>query len=366
MSRAALVRPGPLRAALVSGPSFLSGEAGRASLPRRRFSRPLLFSLVLHLGIVAWLVGLSIHDVGPVPPPPLSIRFFASAPPAPRLVPLRERQAPFPREAPRPRPTPVPPLIVQAFEPAPREQPRPAPIRVEPDPPPIRVVDAAPAITIADEPPPPGAAGTPQMAPVQPSTLPQAGTGEEPEVALLVPGEARARGAGGGIAGKDLAPIPPSGDPDGPRRGSGAGGGPGGTGIAREKAFTATGLASYLSQRYGVSLLEASRLGSRTSDGARYALLLPALSEAYRSVPFRGRRRGAAGEAVESVQVDADAIVIRYRDGTLHVLAPTGDGLVALFVSSRGGASSGSKVREAERALAALHRFASGGAGREG
>lgn len=346
--------------------AVLALPAGPVSLARRRFSRPLLVSLFVHLGVVAWLVGLSINEVGPVQAPPLSIRFFASAPPAPRLVPLREPRAPIPREAPRPRPAPLPPLVVQAIEPAQREQPRPAPIRVEPDAPPIRVVDAAPAITIADEPPPSGAPGTPRVAPLQPSTSPQAGSGEEPEVAILVPGEARARGAGGGIAGTDLAPIPPSVDPAGPRRGTGAGGGPGGTGIGREKAFTAAGLASYLSRKYGVSLLEASRLGSRTSDGARYALLLPALSEAYRSVPFRGRRSGVAGETVESVQVDADAIVIRYRDGTLHVLAPTSDGLVALFVSSRGGASSGSKVQEAERALAALHRFGRGGAGSEG
>jgi hypothetical protein len=109
-----------------------------------------------------------------------------------------------------------------------------------------------------------------------------------------------------------------------------------------------------------VTLTDASRLGSRTSDGSRYALLVPALSEAYRSMPFHGRRQGAAGDPVESVQVDAQAIAIRYRDGTVHVLVPTSDGLVALYVSavSAGGRS---KVQEAERALAALQRLRGGG-----
>jgi len=339
--------------------AILEGGPEGGALSRRRFHRSLLFSLVLHLGLVSWLVTLMVTDIGPVPPPPLTIRFFASAPPAPPLVPLRDRQAPTPREALRPRTSPIPPLVAEAPEPAAREHLRPEPIRVEPDPLPIRVSDAAPEISIVDAAPlPPGAGGAPRMAPLGAETSPQAGNGEEPELEFLVPGRARVRGTGGGIAGRDLLPAAPSGDPGGSIKGAGGGGGADGTAIASERAFAGTGLASYFSERYGVTLMEASRLGSRTSDGARYALLVPALSEAYRAVPFRGRRRGGAGEAVESVQVDADAIAIRYRDGTLHVLAPTSDGLVALFVSSRAGASSRSKVQEAERALGVLHRFA--------
>jgi len=104
--------------------------------------------------------------------------------------------------------------------------------------------------------------------------------------------------------------------------------------------------------------VEAARLGQRTSDGARYSLLVPMLSEAYRRIGFRGAWRGAVGDAVESAQVSAGEVAIRYRDGTLHVIVPTKDGLVALYVSAGGpGASVRSKVDEAERALAALQRI---------
>jgi hypothetical protein len=337
--------------------------------PRRRIGRPLTVSVAAHLGLVAWVVTLSVLDVEPVGPPPMPVRFFAGAPPAPRLVPLRDRQEPAPAKTPPPRPAPIPALVVQAPEPVARERMaperlRPEPLRLAPEPPPIRVADAAPAIAIVDAPPAPDIGRTPTVAPVGALAAPRTGAGEEPELELLVPGKARERSAGGGIAGRDPLPDLPAGEPGGPaiRKGAGAG-----TGIESEKAFTATGLASFLSRRYGVTLKEASRLGSRSSDGARYALLVPALSEAYRAVPFRGRKRGEAGEGIESVQVDADAIAIRYRDGTLHVVAPTSDGLVALFVSSRPGAAPLSKVQEAERALGALHRLVREGAkGRAG
>lgn len=347
--------------------AILEGGPDGGALPRRRFRGFLLFSFVLHLGFLAWLLALVITEVGPIPPPPLTVRFVASAPPAPRLVPLRDRQEPIPLEAPRPRSSPIPPLVVEAPEPVAREPLRPSPIRVEPEPLPIRVSDAAPEISIVDVAPAPRAGGASRIAPLGAETIPQTGSGEEPELEFLVPGRARHRGTGGGIAGKDLVPAAPAGDPVAPMRGAGGGGGAEGAGIANEKVFAATGLASYFSQRYGVTLTEASRLGSRTSDGARYALLVPALSEAYRAVRFRGRRQGEAGEAAESVQVDADAIVIRYHDGTLHVLAPTSDGLVALLVSSGAGGTSRSKVQEAERALGVLHRFGRDGAkGRAG
>ena len=63
-------------------------------------------------------------------------------------------------------------------------------------------------------------------------------------------------------------------------------------------------------------------------------MLLPALSEACRKVGFRGRRTAPAGDPVESIQADGEVVVIRYRDGSAQVLAPTQDGLVALFVSA--------------------------------
>jgi len=84
--------------------------------------------------------------------------------------------------------------------------------------------------------------------------------------------------------------------------------------------------------------------------------VVPQLAEAYRAVGFRGRRAGPAGDPVESIQVDGESIAIRYRDGTVQVLAPTSDGLVALYVSAANSASL-SKVDEADRALAALQRL---------
>jgi len=128
----------------------------------------------------------------------------------------------------------------------------------------------------------------------------------------------------------------------------------GATTVLRRR-FSASGFLPDV-RKYGVTLMEASRLGARTSDGARYALVVPQLAEAYRSVGFRGRRAGPAGDPVESIQVDGESIAIRYRDGTVQVLAPTSDGLVALYVSAANSASL-SKVDEADRALAALQRL---------
>jgi hypothetical protein len=236
---------------------------------------------------------------------------------------------------------------------------------VEPEALPIRIADAAPDVRIQDL--PPAAPTATRLEPIGAHARPQIGTGEEPELAYLVPGERDTeRSRGGGLAGRDVAAIPPAGDPTGSiRRGEGHAPPQAGR-LGSEGAFAGTGLATFLGRKYGVTLTDASRLGSRTSDGARYALLLPALSEAYRSIAFRGRRHGAADDAVESLQVDADAIAIRYRDGTVQVLAPTADGLVALFVSSPDPGAT-SKVQEAERALLALQRFAreaaEGGAG---
>jgi hypothetical protein len=328
-------------------------------LARRRVGRAAALSLALHIAGGSWLLILGLMDVGPVPPPPLTIRFFAAPPPPPRLVPMREAHTPPPpRVAPQPAPAAIPPLAMAIPEP---ERPAPPPVQVEPAPPPIRVADVAPSVTVHDAAPPAPAAT--KLAPLGAHTTPQIGTGEEPDLVLLRPGEDRARSAGGEVAGRDQVSADGPGDPlGGIRRGGGEpGGGPGGAApLGSEGAFTGTGLASYLGRKYGVTLMDASRLGSRTSDGSRYALLVPALSEAYRSMPFHGRRRGAEGDPVESVQVDAQAIAIRYRDGTVHVLVPTADGLVALYVSA--GASNGrSKVQEAERALEALQRLQHGG-----
>jgi hypothetical protein len=334
--------------------AVLVGDGTIGALPPRRVSRSLGLSLAAHAVLGGWFVVLLLSGVEPVPPPPLTIRFFAQAPPPPEMVPLREESEPPPPPRPVPPPADTPPLIVQPPPPPAEPRPEPEPLRLEPEPPPIRVADAAPEIAVHDI--APGSSEGPALAPLGAVTTPQAGAGEEPSLAFLTPGE-RVRSSGGGIAGRDRIAVPPSGDPLGSIRRGGKDGPGGGDGaVGKEGAFTGTGLASFLGRRYGVTLTEASRLGSRTSDGARYALLVPALSEAMRAIRFRGRRTGPPGDPVESIQVDAEAVAIRYRDGTVHVLAPTPDGLVALFVSAKSAAGR-SKVQEAERALMALQRL---------
>ncbi len=337
--------------------AILEGAGATGALPPRRIRTTVAVSVALHVIAGAGLLILSLMEVGDVPAPPMVVRFFAAPPPAPRLVPLREpHETRRPPNAPRPAPLAMPPLAMAAPEPAPPPRRAPEPLRVEPEALPIRIADAAPDVRIQDLPPAAPSAG--RLEPIGAHARPQIGTGEEPELAYLVPGNHDTeRGRGGGVAGRDVPSTPAAGDPTGSMR-RGDGDRPPQAGrLGSEGAFAGTGLATFLGRKYGVTLMDASRLGSRTSDGARYALLLPALSEAYRSIAFRGRRHGGADDAVESVQVDADAIAIRYRDGTVHVLAPTADGLVALFVSSPdpGGTS---KVQEAERALLALQRFA--------
>jgi hypothetical protein len=320
--------------------------------------RGVAMSMAVHGTIVAGLVVFALTQIEPVPAPPLAVRFFATAPPAPRLVPLREKEAlPKPPPAPpkpRTNPSVVPPPRFEPAQPVPPPpRPEPLPARLEPDPLPIKVADAAPEVRVHDS--APAVAAAPSLAPIGAPAKPQIGTGEEPELFSLRHGD-RERGPGGTLAGRDQAPLP-GGDPtSGIRRGGSGLPGSGGATVGSEGAFTGTGLASFLGRKYGVTLMEASRLGARTSDGARYALVVPQLTEAYRAVGFRGRRPGPAGDPVESIQVDGESIAIRYRDGTVQVLAPTSDGLVALYVSAANSAGL-SKVDEADRALAALQRL---------
>jgi hypothetical protein len=343
------------------------GLAGgrRGPLPPRRLGRTFTLSIVLHVAAAVLILALSLLRVGAVNPPPILVTFSPRPPAAPRLVPLREE-----RPAPEPPPvrttTPPRPAVVPPPRPVVRPAPRPEPVRVEPAALPIRIADAAPRLRIRDV-APPAPEKSPALEPVASRAPITAGTGEEPELAFLVPGRDRPRGRGGGIAGRGnglprLAGVDPS-TGGGGSRGGGAGGGPGTVPVlGAEGAFTPTGLAARLGRKYGATLMEAGRLGRRTSDGARYALLLPMLTEAYRAIVSRGVRGGGAGGPVRSVQVDDEAVAIRYRDGTLHVIVPTGDGLVALYVSTDAHvAAARSKVDEAERALGALQRSTGGG-----
>jgi hypothetical protein len=303
---------------------------------RRRFRRGFAWSFGAHAAALAGLGLLSLMTVERMPPPPLTIRFFAMAPPAPRLVPPRGENPP---QRP-PRREPAHPANMQPLRLLP-PAPEPMPNVLEPQALPIHVNDAAPAIAVHDA--APATAPSPTLSPVGTPTRPRMGDHAEPELAFLTPGQPA------NLAGRGPGEL--SGDPSGGiHRETEA------APVAREQAFAAPGIASFLGKKYGVHLLEASRLGSRTSEGARYALVLPALSEAYRSVTLRGRFTAPAGDEVESLQVDRESIAIRYKDGTVHVLAPTEDGLVALYVSAAG-AESRSKVDEADRALGALHRL---------
>jgi hypothetical protein len=319
---------------------------------RRRTRRAFAWSFGVHAVVLVGLGILSLLTVERMPPPPLTIRFFALPPPAPRLVPPREAEPP--RQPPRPEPAhpaPMQALRLPSAEPPPA-RPEPLPERLEAQALPIHVNDAAPAIAVHDA--PPVAAAPPSLAPLGTPTRPRMGNGADPEVAFLVPGQARPHDPAGTLAGRGPGEL--RGDPAGGLRKGDAAPGAGAAPVAREQVFAGAGIASFLGKKYGVHLLEASRLGSRTSDGARYALALPALSEAYHGTTLRGRLAAPAGDEVESLEVDRESIAIRYRDGTVHVLAPTDDGLVALYVSAAG-AESRSKVDEAERALAALRRL---------
>jgi hypothetical protein len=343
--------PASIRPGIVQETADLEGG-------RRRFRRGFAWSFGVHLVALAGLGLLSLMTVERMPPPPLTIRFLALPPPAPRLVPPREEPPPRP-----PRREPAHPADMTALRLPPPEPPpvRPEalPERLEPQALPIHVNDAAPAIAVHDA--APSVASAPALSPIGSPTRPRAGDHAEPEVAFLVPGQARPHQEG--TLAERGRPGEPAGDPNGGIRRGGASPDAAAVPMVHEQAFAGAGLASFLGRKYGVHLLEASRLGSRTSEGARYALVLPALSEAYRGVTVRGRLATAAGDEVESLLVDKESIAIRYRDGTVHVLAPTDDGLVALYVSAAG-AESRSKVDEAERALAVLLRLGRAGGAR--
>jgi hypothetical protein len=359
--------------------AFVQTGAG-AALPRRRLGRTFVVSIAAHGVAGSGLLVLSLLRLDPIPAPPLTVRFVPMPPPPPRVAPLHEeRRPPVPPPPPRPHPdaalpapAPPPPVPLQ-----PRPRPAPKPIGVEPQEP-LRPAAEEPAPRVTDAAPPP-ARTAPSLGSVAAAPSLPAGTGEEPELVLLTPGRSRPRGPGGGLAGsgEGLANLPAApgardGAPGGAGRGGRAGGrggagaaaGPGGTAgdgaDGTGPAFAATGLASFLAKKYGVPLIEAARLGQRTSDGARYALLLPMLSEAYREIGLRGTWRSAGDDpsGIAEARADGEALAIRYRDGSMDVIVPTHDGLVALFVSAGRAGGARGKVDEAERALAALRRLA--------
>ncbi len=353
-----------------------SGKNGGA-LPPRRVGPALLTSLLAHALLGLGLVVFALLSIGPVSPPPITVRFFAAAPAAPKLAPLREKPEPLrikpqpPVLARRAAESPIPALLLPP-PPRPAATPQrrvdPPPLKVETAGLPIRLAESAPELRVRDAAPPTPRSATPSLERVNALPAIPAGSGPEPDLVFLKPGRARPHGAGGGIAGVgDGLPSLPGVGAGSTGRAAASGratppGGSRGPELGTEGTFTTIDSgAAALGRRYGAALIEAARLGQRTSEGARYSLLVPGLSEAYRQVALRGAWRTAHPEAdgLASAQVDRDAIAIHYDDGTLHVVVPTGDGLVALYVSTGGGKGAPrSKVHEAERALRALQRLA--------
>jgi hypothetical protein len=135
---------------------------------------------------------------------------------------------------------------------------------------------------------------------------------------------------------------------------SGRPGGRGGSGTRLDQVRTA------LSQRYGLPLVSVGDLGQRSTEAARWNMLVPQISDMLRKV-LSHRIAGGAQGSIASVQSDGSSLVIRYTDGIIHVLVPTEDGLAALFVARNAGARPVvSKVQEAESALEALARLSRG------
>ena len=344
--------------------AVLWGDPAVAALPRRALGRTLVFSIIVHAGAGVVLIVVSLLTVGSIPAPPIVLRFVAAPPAAPKLV--------APAESPRTQrlePDPPAPVETRASRIPPLRLPR-RPVRVPTVRPtvPIEAVNLPLRSSDPIELPLPRARAS-RSAPatigrVEAASTVPAGSGMAPELVFRTPEAKRRIGAGGGIVGNgDGFPRGPGADPSVALRAASQSRGPGSVGPLRdESAFAGGGIASSLAGRYGVVLIEALRLGQRTNDGARYSMLVPMLSEAYRDVRIRGDWRAPAGGPLASARVDDDAIALRYRDGTVHVVAATPDGLIALFVSASGKGEAGrSKVREAERALEALRRLIEAG-----
>lgn len=115
-----------------------------------------------------------------------------------------------------------------------------------------------------------------------------------------------------------------------------------------------------LANKYGLPLVAVGDIGQRSTDAARWNLLLPELTDLLKQALTRGAWRG--GEAgVVSLQRDGRNFVIRYDDGIVHVLTVGDDGLAALFVARQDNARAvTSKVAEAENARSALYAYIRG------
>ncbi len=170
---------------------------------------------------------------------------------------------------------------------------------------------------------------------------------------ITVEGNGVGGGAGSGGRGLKYGDGPAD-APGGEIGGFGVTGRPGrGTGARIE------GVRAALANKYGLPLVSVNDLGQRSTEAARWNLLLPQLSELVRRAV--SERRGGSGGEVAAVEIDGSNVIIRYRDGIVHVLVPTDDGLTALYVARAAGARQvTSKVQEAESAISALSRITRG------
>jgi hypothetical protein len=357
----------------------------------------LAFSALVHVlalgaASLTWLV-----NVERVSEPPVVIHFVSALPPAPRPEPIVADEPEAPALT---KPEPVRPEA---------SHPNVPPLNVAPSPPPERPTEPSPPSDAGEVALPPAHADAMASAAAAPGVVPAAGLtvvdNFEPTLSPLgapprgvasegglstgrvaafapgvrggtdVPGSALSpagsdpgRHAGptsaGGVFGQapPRPPDPVRALPGTPRKGASGGrraasGVPGADTVEPDAGAGDEEAAIQLGRRYSVRLVDARRLGHSTHDGWRYNQIVPALSEAYRRIARLGEAISAlAGDAdVVSVRVDPDAVVITYRDGTRHVIAPTRDGLVALYVAI--GPAERSKVEEAQRALGALNRL---------
>ncbi len=178
--------------------------------------------------------------------------------------------------------------------------------------------------------------------------------GGSPAGLITVPGDGVGGGAGSGGRGLKYGSGPadaPGGEVGSFALGGRPGGGPRGTRI--------DGVRAALASKYGLPLVSVNDLGQRSTEAARWNMLLPQLSDLLRRALSQGVA-GGGGEVV-AVEVDGNNLILRYRDGIVHVLVPTDGGLAALFVARGAGARPVvSKVQEAESALNALARLTRG------
>lgn len=319
-------------------------------------------STFVHVLGLCGLFGAWLFSVDPVPEPPIVIRFFVAPPSAPPVPPVQEMQA----DTPPPSPPDRRPMIARQAPPGPHE----------PQVPELQTTEEMAAREPESPPEPPAPATTRAAAPfgsLGPGSVGvfaslSTSRGEAPDPDLAPPPAGRAttgiagaklsRRTGGPVLSPDA--IRPRGSLFGGAAASGRPPGSGGDAAVPDRARGANGgdAAVLLGRRYSVHLVNARTLGQSTHDGWRYNLLLPMLSEAYRQAIVLGHGQLAgqmADEEIASVRIDPDAIAIHYRDGTHHVIAPTRDGLVALFVST--GREGRSKVEEGQRALGVLRHL---------